>query len=229
MVHLFIFHFYCLANMLFSFLRIPAGALTFRPDSTARQGAYYHLHRTHTRTRARAHTYTHALFLSQLLSWYAPCLCRHPDKNQEDTKEKFQEINEAYQCLQEPLGSMEADYEDGGSSYPVFEFYTHSAVITYAAQKYGQRNSDMIEWKSSEDDYDFNDIRGRGGFCFFYSFGPGGPFAHGIPREFRAFFKRSLSFQSNRACPLFDTFQCRICICSSPKSRHVRMNVARMH
>jgi hypothetical protein len=77
---------------------------------------------THKDTLACAHIHTRSLSVTAFESWYAPCLCRHPDKNQEDTKEKFQEINEAYQCLQKP-SSMEADSEDGGdggSSYPVF-------------------------------------------------------------------------------------------------------------
>ena len=49
------------------------------------------------------------------------------------------------------------------------------------------------------------------------------------PKGVSQILQEVFSFPPNRPCPLFDTLQCRIRICSSTKSRHVHMHLARMH
>ena len=137
----------------FHFLSVPAGMLTLGALAALQYlaaGRQLPLSHTHTRTRSRAHTYTHALFLSQLLRVgmplaFAGILTRIKKTQRRNFRKSTKHTSVSKNRVRWKLTLRTV----GTVGHPTRSlFYAHSAVITYAAPKYGQKNSDMIEWKS---------------------------------------------------------------------------------
>ena len=112
-----------------------SGRLTV-PRAAGRQPPLSH---AHTRTRSRARTYTHALFLSQLLRVgmplaFAGILTRIKKTQRRNFRKSTKPTSVSKNRVRWKLTLRTVGHP------PRSLFYAHSAVITYAAQKYGQRN-----------------------------------------------------------------------------------------